>query len=165
MPVVDTHEALAARLGRALRAHGMRVTTAESCTGGLIAAAITAIAGSSEWFERGFVTYSNEAKGEMLGVPGELIATHGAVSEAVARAMAQGAVTRSHATCAVSVTGVAGPGGGTAAKPVGLVCFGWAVAAGPHVVATHHLAGDRFAIRAAAVDVALQGLIDLVEGR
>ena len=161
---MDTHVGLAAQLGSALGSRGLRVATAESCTGGMIAAAITAIAGSSAWFERGFVTSSNDAKSEMLGVPGELIAAHGAVSEAVGRAMAQGAVAGSHATCALSVTGVAGPGGGTATKPVGMVCFGWAVPAGLHV-ATRHFGGDRAAIRAAAVEVALAGLIDLVEGR
>jgi nicotinamide-nucleotide amidase len=163
MHVDHAHEVLALELGHLLRGRGLRMAAAESCTGGLIAAAITAVAGSSEWFERGFVTYSNEAKREMLGVPSELISAHGAVSEAVAHAMAEGAVARSHATCAVSVTGVAGPGGGSAAKPVGLVCFGWVVP-GSHVVATRHFAGDRAAIRAAAVEVALAGLIDLVEG-
>jgi len=165
MRVADVHEALAARLGSALRARGLRVATAESCTGGMVAAAITAVAGSSEWFERGFVTYSNEAKREMLGVPGELITAHGAVSEAVAAAMAGGAVARSHATCALSVTGVAGPGGGTAAKPVGLVCFGWSIAGGAPVADTRQFSGDRAAIRAAAVTVALERLIDLVSAR
>src|SRR4029079_6894772 len=105
MRVADTHEALAARLGSALRARGLRVATAESCTGGMVAAAITAVAGSSEWFERGFVTYSNDAKCELLGVPPNVIEAHGAVSEAVARAMADGALARSHADCTVSVTG------------------------------------------------------------
>jgi len=163
MRIEDAHERLAAHLGRLLHARGLRAATAESCTGGLIAAAITSIAGSSGWFERGFVTYSNDAKCEMLGVSRATIEAHGAVSEAVAREMAQGAVARSHATCAVSVTGVAGPGGGTAAKPVGVVCFGWTVAPATHVVATRQFAGDRTAIRAAAVETALGGLIDLVE--
>jgi len=111
----------AARLLEAARARRLRLATAESCTGGLIAALLTEIPGSSDVVERGFVTYSNEAKSECLGVPPELIAAHGAVSEAVARAMAEGAITHSNADIAVSVTGVAGPGGGTAAKPVGLV--------------------------------------------
>ena len=138
MRIADTHEALAARLGSALRARGLRVATAESCTGGMIAAAITAIAGSSEWFERGFVTYSNEAKHEMLGVPQQAIAAHGAVSEEVALAMADGALARSGADCALSVTGIAGPGGGTRAKPVGIVCLGFAIASGPRLVSTRH---------------------------
>ncbi len=106
------------------RARGLKLATAESCTGGLIAAILTEVPGSSDVFERGFVTYSNEAKAEMLGVPPALIEKHGAVSEAVARAMAEGALKHSRADIAVSVTGVAGPGGGTEAKPVGLVHFG-----------------------------------------
>jgi nicotinamide-nucleotide amidase len=103
------------------RAHSLKLATAESCTGGLIAALLTEIPGSSDVVERGFVTYSNAAKTEQLGVPADLIATHGAVSEPVARAMAEGALAHSHADLAVAVTGVAGPGGGTATKPVGLV--------------------------------------------
>ena len=154
---------LAAELGARLRARGWRVATAESCTGGLVAGAITSIAGSSDWFERGFVTYSNEAKHEMLGVPCALLEAHGAVSDAVARAMAEGTLANSTAHCAVSVTGVAGPGGGTPAKPVGMVCFGWAAIDGRPVVATRHFSGDREAVRAAAVEVALAGLIDFLE--
>ena len=111
----------AARLLDALRAHGLRLVTAESCTGGLIAALLTGIAGSSDVVERGFVTYSNDAKQEILRVPASMIEEHGAVSEAVARAMAEGALAHSHADLAVSVTGIVGPGGGSAAKPVGLV--------------------------------------------
>ena len=153
---------LAAALGVALRTRRLRAATAESCTGGLVAGAITAIAGSSEWFERGFVTYSNEAKSEMLGVPRALIDAHGAVSEPVARAMAEGALARSAADCAVSVTGVAGPGGGTAAKPVGMVCFGFALRGAAPRVETRHFAGDRAAVRTASVEAALEGLIDLV---
>lgn len=156
-------EPLAVQLAHALRARGMRVATAESCTGGLVAAAITSVAGSSDWFERGFVTYSNEAKREMLDVSPGLIAAHGAVSEAVARAMAQGALTKSAADCALSVTGVAGPGGGTRDKPVGMVCFGWSLRSGASIAATRHFAGDRSAVRTAAVEVALGGLIDLVK--
>lgn len=137
-------------------AKGLRVATAESCTGGLIAAALTAVPGSSTVVERGFVTYSNDAKAEAIGVPPELIAAHGAVSEPVARAMAEGALARSHADIAVSVTGVAGPGGGSAEKPVGLVHFGCARRGGPirHV---ERRFGDigRDAIRAASVIQAL----------
>jgi nicotinamide-nucleotide amidase len=133
------------------RSKGIRLATAESCTGGLIAAALTAIAGSSDVVDRGFVTYSNEAKNEMLGVPIPTIEVHGAVSEEVARAMAEGALTRSRATIAVSVTGVAGPGGGSVEKPVGLVCFGLARAGAPVRSEWRVFPGDRAAIRAATV--------------
>lgn len=135
----------------ACRARGKTVVTAESCTGGLIVAALTAIAGSSDVVERGFVTYSNAAKHEMLGVPMDLIAAEGAVSEAVARAMADGALAHSRADIAVSVTGVAGPGGGSAAKPVGLVCFGIARRGEPARGEQRVLPGDRDSIRAATV--------------
>ncbi len=133
------------------RARGLRIATAESCTGGLIAAALTHVPGSSEMVDRGFVTYSNEAKMEMLGVAPALIATHGAVSEPVAAAMAAGALARSMADIAIAVTGVAGPGGGSAEKPVGTVWFGWARRG--RAVATERglFAGDRTAVRAATV--------------
>ena len=117
---------LAALLGRKAAESGWKIVTAESCTGGLIARALTEIGGSSQWFERGFVTYSNEAKQESLGVSQQSLLRHGAVSEAVAREMAQGALRHSRAQLAISVTGVAGPGGGTPEKPVGMVVFGWA---------------------------------------
>lgn len=133
------------------RARGVMLATAESCTGGLIAAALTAIAGSSDVVDRGFVTYSNEAKDEMIGVPMDMIQAHGAVSEAVARAMAQGALARSRASIAVSVTGVAGPGGGSAEKPVGLVWFGLARKDGSVIADRQVFPGDRGAIRAATV--------------
>lgn len=137
------------------------LATAESCTGGLIAGACTDLSGSSNWFERGFVTYSNAAKSEQLGVPPALIETHGAVSEEVARAMAAGAVQHSHAQVTVAVTGVAGPTGGTAEKPVGLVWFGFAL---PDRVLTEqmHFAGDRAAVRAATVHHALQRLTEML---
>ena len=134
-----------------LRARGQRVATAESCTGGLIAAALTAVAGSSDVVDRGFVTYSNAAKTEMLGVDPALIALHGAVSEAVARAMAEGAIARSPVELAVAVTGVAGPGGGTAAKPVGLVWFGLARRDGASLAESRVFPGDRAAVRLATV--------------
>ena len=137
------------------------LATAESCTGGMIAAACTDLAGSSAWFERGFVTYSNAAKTELLGVAADLIAQHGAVSEAVARAMAQGALAKSRAQVAVSVTGVAGPTGGSASKPVGTVWFGFATPAGV-VTETRLFAGDRAAVRQATVLNALRRLISLV---
>lgn len=163
--IANPGDALAAELGQALHARGLRLVTAESCTGGLVAAAITSVAGSSEWFDRGFVTYSNDAKCAMLGVSRELIDAHGAVSEAVARAMAEGAAARSGADCALSVTGVAGPGGGTATKPVGLVCFGWAVPGRSPVVATRRFTGTRADVRAAATDAAISGLLDLLGGQ
>jgi nicotinamide-nucleotide amidase len=140
---------------------GLMLATAESCTGGLIAAACTDLAGSSVWFERGFVTYSNAAKTELLGVPAELIASHGAVSEPVVRAMAAGAVAHSHAHVAVAVTGVAGPTGGSPDKPVGTVWLGWNV--GGHITTECcHFAGDRAAVRAATVQRALARLSALL---
>jgi nicotinamide-nucleotide amidase len=128
----------------------------------MISAAITSIAGSSEWFERGFVTYSNEAKREMLGVSQALLDAHGAVSEPVAIAMAEGALAHSEADLAVSVTGIAGPGGATPGKPVGMVCFGFARRGSRGRAITRQLAGDRAQIRAASVDAALSGLISIL---
>lgn len=142
------------------RAKQMRVATAESCTGGMIAAAITDIAGSSDVFERGFVTYSNDAKSEMLGVPAALIAAHGAVSAEVACAMAEGALANSRASFAVSVTGIAGPGGGSAAKPVGTVWIGIAASGERAVASLLQASGDRAAIRQASVARALELLIE-----
>ena len=139
-----------------LRARGVMVATAESCTGGLIAAALTHVAGSSDVVDRGFVTYSNQAKTEMLGVDPALIERDGAVSEAVARSMAAGSLERSQASIAVAVTGIAGPGGGTADKPVGLVWFGLARIGRPTAAERHVFAGDRAAVRAATVACALR---------
>ena len=144
-------------LADALRQRGWMMATAESCTGGMIAAACTDLPGSSQWFERGFVSYSNAAKTELLGVPAALIAQHGAVSEPVARAMAEGAVAHAHAQVSVAVTGVAGPTGGSADKPVGMVWFGWCVAGQTHSQ-VQHFAGDRAAVRAATVRHALARL-------
>lgn len=164
MPLIDDDAvALAVRLGERMRAKGWRVVTAESCTGGLVAGTITAIAGSSEWFERAFVTYADAAKAQMLDVPQALLETHGAVSEPVAVAMAEGALKRSTADVAVAITGVAGPGGGTPAKPVGMVCFGWARRGRPGWSVTRQLPGDRNAVRAASVTVALEGLVGEAE--
>jgi nicotinamide-nucleotide amidase len=154
--------ALAARLGARLAGSGATCATAESCTGGLVAGAITDVPGSSAWFERGFVTYSNEAKVELLGVPEATLAQHGAVSEATARAMAEGALARSRAGLAVAITGIAGPGGGSAAKPVGTVCFAWAVRGDATIATTRRFDGDRFAVRRAAVAAALAGLLAAV---
>ena len=145
----------AERLLASCRAHGLKLATAESCTGGLIAATLTAIAGSSDVVDRGFVTYSNAAKVEMLGVPAELIAAVGAVSQEVAERMAEGAVGRSAADIAVAVTGVAGPGGGTAEKPVGLVWFALARRGRESRTERHLFPGDRRAVRLATVARAL----------
>ena len=134
------------------------LVTAESCTGGLIAAHCTELSGSSAWFERGFVTYSNEAKAELLGVPADLIAQEGAVSEAVARAMALGACYSSHAQVSVAVTGIAGPTGGSAEKPVGTVWLAWCVGGIAHAE-KRLFSGDRTQIRAATVHAALEGLL------
>jgi len=147
-------------LAQALRARGLKLATAESCTGGLIAAACTAVAGSSDWFERGFVTYSNEAKTESLGVDASVIAAHGAVSEEVARAMAEGALAHSRAQLAVAVTGIAGPGGGSKAKPVGTVWLAVARAGEGAQAELLQLGGDRTAIREQTVQHALRRLIE-----
>ena len=148
---------LCASLALTLQARGWMLATAESCTGGLIAAHCTDLPGSSHWFERGFVSYSNTAKQEMLGVPAALIEWHGAVSEPVARAMAAGAVAHSQAQVSIAVTGIAGPGGGSDDKPVGTVWFAWSV--GPQVESERCVfAGDRRAVRRATVIHALQGL-------
>jgi nicotinamide-nucleotide amidase len=148
----------AERLAKLLPARGWMLVTAESCTGGLIAAACTDLAGSSNWFERGFVSYSNAAKIELLGVDPELIETHGAVSEAAVRAMAAGAVRHSRAQVSVAVTGIAGPAGGSKEKPVGTVWFGFMVD-GDLTSETRLFAGDRAAVRSATVDHALDGLV------
>ncbi len=153
-------ESLAASVGALLVLNGQKLAVAESCTGGWVAQCLTSIAGSSDWFERGFVTYSNEAKQEMLGVPNAILLAHGAVSEATARAMASGALARSRADWALAITGIAGPSGGTAEKPVGLVCFAWACRDGRLDVETCCFAGDREAVRAQSVAYALQGLLE-----
>ena len=160
----DTHLALhqlTHRLAERLVTQKFRLATAESCTGGMIAAACTDLAGSSAWFERGFVTYSNEAKQELLGVGAEQIATHGAVSESVVRAMAEGALRHSRAQVAVAVTGVAGPGGGSLDKPVGTVWFGWATPAGV-VCEMRRFPGNRQQVRQATVLHALSRLNELL---
>ena len=149
------------RLADLLLDQGWKLATAESCTGGMIAAACTDLAGSSNWFERGFVTYSNEAKSELLGVDPELIAAQGAVSEVVARAMAFGAIRHSHAQVSVAVTGVAGPTGGSKEKPVGTVWFGFQVD-GLLTSETRRFPGDRAAVRDAAVRHALDRLLQLL---
>ena len=156
-------EPLVPVLAQALRERGLKLATAESCTGGLIAAACTAVAGSSDWFERGFVTYSNDAKTESLGVDARLIAAHGAVSEEVARAMADGALAHSRGQLAAAVTGIAGPLGGSAAKPVGTVWLAIARAGEVTQAELLQLGGDRSAIREQTVQRALQRLIERAE--
>ena len=148
-----------AQLAALLTAKGWMLATAESCTGGLIAGACTERPGSSQWLDCGLVTYSNRAKSALLDVPAALIAEHGAVSEPVARAMAQGAIAQSHAQVSVAVTGVAGPDGGTPAKPVGTVWFGWQVA-GQVLSEVMRFDGDRHAIRQATVNHALRRLVE-----
>lgn len=154
-------QAQAQALAQTLSARGWRMATAESCTGGLIAAACTDLAGSSQWFEGGWVSYSNQAKTQMLGVDAALIARHGAVSEAVALAMARGAAERAHAQAALAVTGVAGPGGGSASKPVGTVWFAWCVL-GQAQAQVLRFDGDRAAVRAQTALHALRGLHGLL---
>jgi nicotinamide-nucleotide amidase len=160
----DTLSTLATLVGARLAARALKLAAAESCTGGWISMAITAVAGSSDWFERGFVTYSNEAKMELLGVSSGTLEAHGAVSEATAREMAQGAVSKSHAQIAVAVTGIAGPGGGTEKKPVGTVCIAWAgPGKGQLRCETRHFDGDREEVRRKTVIAALQGIIEVLE--
>jgi nicotinamide-nucleotide amidase len=153
---------LAAQVGGLLKAHGLMLSTAESCTGGGVAQAITEIAGSSMWFERGFVTYTNEAKQEMLGVSADTLIHHGAVSEPVVREMVAGALRHSHAQIALSVSGIAGPTGGTLEKPVGTIWFAWGVKDRLCVSHVHHLNGNRAEIRAQSVRIALQGVVNLL---
>ncbi len=150
---------LAERVGKALKAKGMMMAAAESCTGGWIAQAVTAVPGSSEWFERGFVTYTYISKREMLGVKAETLEAHGAVSEQTVREMTAGALERSHAQVAVSVSGTAGPSGGTPQKPVGTVCFGWGVKAGAVQTVIKCFDGDREAVRRQAVMFALERVL------
>ena len=153
---------LAFELGEKLVARGWMLATAESCTGGWVGQLLTSLPGSSQWYERGFITYANAAKVEMLGVPEATLATHGAVSEQTASAMAAGALKHSHTQAALAISGIAGPGGGTPQKPVGLVCYGWALADGTVMSSTCRLDGDREEIRSRAVAAALRGLIELV---
>ena len=162
--MTDTQcEALLRQAAEQLTQQRKMLTTAESCTGGGVAYAITALPGSSEWFERGFVTYSNLAKREQLGVPHELLIQCGAVSEQVAAAMALGALQHSRADYSVAVTGIAGPDGGTGEKPVGTVCFGWARRNAAARTTRIVFDGDRQQVRELAILAALQGVVDLVE--
>ncbi len=151
---------IANRLGERLKEKGWMLATAESCTGGWVAQTVTSVSGSSEWFDRGFVTYSNDAKREMIGVRTETLDRHGAVSEETVRAMAAGALAASRAQIALAITGVAGPTGGTPQKPVGMVCFAWAVRGGSLDATTKHFEGDREAVRRQSVMFGLQGVLD-----
>jgi nicotinamide-nucleotide amidase len=163
---VPTALGLAERLGDALAARGWVVGSAESCTGGLLAGAITSVAGSSGWFDRGFVTYSNDAKVQELEVSADTLAHYGAVSEPVAQEMASGVLLACEAAhIAASTTGIAGPGGATPGKPVGMVCFGFAMRTANGIVtraATHVFPGDRAQVRHGAVEFALRGLLDML---
>ena len=148
-------------VGRALRSTGLNLVTAESCTGGWVGEAVTAIAGSSDWFDRGFITYSNAAKREVLGVAAATLNQHGAVSEETAREMALGALKQSRAQISVAITGVAGPGGGSADKPVGTVCFAWAKNDAALRSERRLLKGDRTEVRRQSVLIALRGILGL----
>lgn len=163
MVLDDEIHQLSEQVGQALKAQGLKLVTAESCTGGLIGGAVTAIPGSSDWFERGFITYTNAAKMEDLGVQSATLRQFGAVSEETAREMVTGALKRSRASVALSVTGVAGPTGGSAQKPVGTVCFAWEFRDVNRVSVTHHLQGDRAAVRRQSVLIALRGVLAVIE--
>ena len=156
---------LAAQVGDSLKAHGLMLTIAESCTGGGVAHAITEVAGSSAWFERGYVTYSNLSKQQMLGVSSATLAQHGAVSEATVREMVAGALAHSAAQVALAISGIAGPDGGTTGKPVGTVWFAWGMTQGACISRLHHLSGNRSQIREQAVRIALQGVKELLANR
>jgi nicotinamide-nucleotide amidase len=162
MPTDSVVHQLAIRAGNKLRDERLTLATAESCTGGMVATAITDISGSSGWFERGFITYSNQAKHEMIGVPADLLEKHGAVSEPVARAMAEGALRNSRAQVSLAITGIAGPGGGTKDKPVGMVVFAWSNRLHT-TVETLVLKGDREQIRVQAAAHSLRGLLTLLD--
>ncbi|HEY8353735.1 MAG TPA: CinA family protein [Methylophilaceae bacterium] len=152
---------LGAALGQALQQRGLMLALAESCTGGMASQYITAIPGSSAWFDAGLITYSNEAKMRMLAVRAETLTTYGAVSEQTAREMATGALTQSRAGISGAITGIAGPDGGSREKPVGTVCFAWATKTGLLVSATHHFQGDRAAVRTASVQALFERLMSL----
>lgn len=157
---MDHLSTLAAELGAALKARGFMLALAESCTGGMVAQAVTSVAGSSTWFDRGFITYSNAAKIEMLGVCAQTLERFGAVSEQTAREMAEGALKHSHAHIAGSITGIAGPDGGSAEKPIGTVCFAWAGDNLPLIATTKHFQGNRHTIRQQAAAALMTELIE-----
>ena len=154
---------LAVEAGQVLQANGRMLVTTESCTGGWVAEAVTMVPGSSQWFERGFVTYTNLAKQQMLGVHTATLELHGAVSEPTVREMVAGALVHSPADVALAVSGVAGPSGGTAAKPVGMVCLAWALRGHEAIAVTRYFPGDREAVRRYSVIAALEGLIKMLQ--
>ena len=154
---------LTQQLAQTLLAKGFKIALAESCTGGLLAAQLTSLAGSSDWFERGFITYSNQAKEESIGVPKEVIEQYGAVSEEVAKAMAEGVLNHSLAQISAAITGIAGPGGGSANKPVGMVCFAWGIQVDDQIQTrsqTKQFSGDRQSIREQACVYAIESLLE-----
>ena len=153
---------LSEQLGAALKARGWMLASAESCTGGWVGEVVTAVPGSSHWYDRGFITYTNEAKQEMLGVAPETLARYGAVSEQTVREMVAGALRHSRAQVALAISGIAGPGGGSPQKPVGMVCLAWGAKDGSVQAQTRHFSGDRQQVRAQAVAAALQGVLACV---
>lgn len=156
-------EGLARDLGELLKQRGMMLATAESCTGGWVGQVLTSVPGSSHWFDRGFITYTNQAKRDMLGVTTDVLARHGAVSAQTARAMVEGALANSRAQAALAITGIAGPGGGSGEKPVGTVWLAWAASGREPVVVVEHFDGGRREIRRQAVARALRGMLDFLE--
>ncbi len=160
---INNQRRLAERVGKCLSQQGLMLVTAESCTGGGLGQAITAVAGCSVWYDRGFITYSNISKCDMLGVSNVTLDQYGSVSEQVAQEMAAGALHRSHAQVSVSITGIAGPDGGSATKPVGMICFAWVMHEGLVCSGTQHFKGDRDAIRRQSVVSALQGVLSLIQ--
>jgi nicotinamide-nucleotide amidase len=162
----DPQHGIARVVAQALMSRGWKIALAESCTGGLVCSTLTDLAGSSDWFERGYITYSNAAKSECLDVPVEIIESFGAVSEQVAKAMAEGALRNANVNAAISITGIAGPTGGSPEKPVGTVCFGWAVQEGDitnTVTLTKRFKGDRQIVREQARDFALSHFLELLK--
>lgn len=161
---MDDLETLAEQVGAALKSRGLMLASAESCTGGWVGEAVTAVAGSSHWFDRGFITYTNESKQEMLGVSAATLAEFGAVSEPTVREMAAGALKHSHAQVALAISGIAGPGGATPTKPVGTVCIAWGLGSGAARSQTFHFNGDRSAVRRQAVVAAMRGVLEIIQG-
>jgi nicotinamide-nucleotide amidase len=155
-------KALVLELAKKLKSRGWKLATVESCTGGGLAYGLTSVAGSSDWFERGFITYSNLSKQKMVGVRPVTLASFGAVSVETAREMAEGAQRASHTQLCVAITGIAGPGGGTEDKPVGMVCFAWTVSPHRTVTKTEYLSGTRTKIRKSAINIALEGLLQIL---
>ncbi len=160
---MDVAQRLSARVGKLLKERGLMLATAESCTGGWVAQVVTSVSGSSEWFDRGFVSYSNHSKQEMLGVRSETLDQYGGVSEEVVKEMATGALANSKAQVSVAISGIAGPSGGTPHKPIGTVWLGWAMEGAEPRCRSTHFAGDREMVRQQAVMAALQGIIETVE--